>query len=220
MAAEIQSPTPLRSPTSLPIPPRERARHARRQLLLEAAEQVFAERGFAGATMAEIASRAGYSAANLYNVFENKEALFSEVLSSSAELVLEFTRKACQSDAGFEKSLDQLIDAVLEFVAEHRGFFVILTQTSPEFDWRRSPRTNEGLNIGAELDREYERLFARASERGEIPEMDPRAYSCMFRGSINSLIGRWVRTESPAEELWRNAADLRVLFKRATRLAS
>ena len=51
--------------------PRARARAARRQALLETAEAVFAERGFAGATMSEIASRAGYSAGNLYHVFED-----------------------------------------------------------------------------------------------------------------------------------------------------
>jgi len=37
-------------------PARERMREARRMALLEAAEQVFAERGFAGPTVAEIAT--------------------------------------------------------------------------------------------------------------------------------------------------------------------
>ena len=69
--------------------PRMRARAARRQGLLETAEEVFAERGFAGATMAEIASRAGYSAGNLYNVFDGKDALFAEVLTTRGDQILE-----------------------------------------------------------------------------------------------------------------------------------
>jgi AcrR family transcriptional regulator len=208
------------SPSST-IPPRERARHARRQLLLEAAESVFAERGFAGATMAEIASRAGYSAANLYNVFENKEALFGEVIGSSAQLVLDFTRKATHSNDGFEKSLDQLIDAILHFVADHRGFFVILSQSSPEFDWRQ-PKQEEGArpNVGEMLTRENELLFTRAIERGQILPADPSAYSSIFRGAINSYIARWVREDGTTADLWEDAKDLRLLLKRCAGLRS
>jgi AcrR family transcriptional regulator len=67
-------------------PARERIREARRLAVVEAAEQVFAERGFAGATVAEIAARAGYSAGNLYNVFEGKEALFHAVVAARSGL--------------------------------------------------------------------------------------------------------------------------------------
>jgi AcrR family transcriptional regulator len=203
------------------IPPRERARHARRQLLLESAEAVFAERGFAGATMAEIASRAGYSAANLYNVFENKEALFGEVLGSSAQLVLDFTRKAARSTEGFEHSIDQLIDSILHFVAEHRGFFVILSQSSPEFDWRQ-PKHEEGgpPNVGEILTRENELMYKRAVERGEILPASPSAYSAIFRGAINSHIARWVREDGTTEDLWNGAKDLRVLLKRCAGVPS
>ena len=76
---------PAPRPPVVPGAPRSRVRAARRQALLEAAEDVFAERGFSRATMAEIAARAGYSAGNLYNVFAGKEALFSEVLTSRAD---------------------------------------------------------------------------------------------------------------------------------------
>ena len=51
----IQSPMTSRSV----ILGRERVRNALREALLEAAEQVFAEEGFEGATMAAIAARAG-----------------------------------------------------------------------------------------------------------------------------------------------------------------
>jgi AcrR family transcriptional regulator len=53
----------------------------RRERLIAAAEEVFARRGYAGATIAEIARAAGVSAANVYLYFENKDALFYEVFS-------------------------------------------------------------------------------------------------------------------------------------------
>ena len=48
--------------------------------MLSAAEQVFAESGYSGATMASIAQRAGISTGNIYRYFDNKEALFSAIL--------------------------------------------------------------------------------------------------------------------------------------------
>jgi AcrR family transcriptional regulator len=52
-----------------------------RARLLAQAEQLFAEAGYQGATMAAIAERAGLSTGNTYRYFANKDALFYEVVS-------------------------------------------------------------------------------------------------------------------------------------------
>jgi AcrR family transcriptional regulator len=51
-----------------------------RRLLLEAAEEVFRERGFSGATVEEITARAGFSRGAFYSNFESREQLFIELL--------------------------------------------------------------------------------------------------------------------------------------------
>ena len=48
--------------------------------ILDAAEELFAERGFAGAAVRDIATRAGLNAGSLYNHFESKQALYEAVL--------------------------------------------------------------------------------------------------------------------------------------------
>ena len=50
------------------------------RLLLEAAEAIFAEHGFSGATTAAIAKRAGVPKANLHYYFPTKEALYRAVV--------------------------------------------------------------------------------------------------------------------------------------------
>ena len=64
---------------------REESRARTRSLLVEAAGQVFAERGFTGASVEEIAGRAGYSRGAFYSNFESKEDLFLAVLDASIE---------------------------------------------------------------------------------------------------------------------------------------
>lgn len=57
-----------------------RIRRANEALLLDAAEAVFAESGFAGASTAAIAARAGLPKANLHYYFGTKEAIYRAVL--------------------------------------------------------------------------------------------------------------------------------------------
>lgn len=63
--------------------PRQRRKEARPGELLEAALDVFVEKGFAAARLDEIALRAGVSKGTLYLYFENKEALLKAVVQES-----------------------------------------------------------------------------------------------------------------------------------------
>ncbi|MBO2447699.1 TetR/AcrR family transcriptional regulator [Actinomadura barringtoniae] len=58
---------------------RERRRDHTRSLLLDAAEEVFAEKGFAQATLDDIAYAAGFTKGAIYKHFGTKEDLFLEV---------------------------------------------------------------------------------------------------------------------------------------------
>ena len=60
--------------------PRPTVREENERALLEAAEWVFAEQGFAGATTAAIAQRAGLPKANLHYYFATKERLYRSVI--------------------------------------------------------------------------------------------------------------------------------------------
>ncbi|MDI4236491.1 helix-turn-helix domain containing protein [Bradyrhizobium sp. Arg237L] len=62
---------------------REAVSGHKRELILCAAKQVFAEEGLEGASLRAIAVRAGYTPAALYFHFESKEAIYAEVLKAS-----------------------------------------------------------------------------------------------------------------------------------------
>jgi AcrR family transcriptional regulator len=55
----------------------------KRELILDAAKQVFADEGLEGASLRAIATRAGYTPAALYFHFESKEEIYAEVLRAS-----------------------------------------------------------------------------------------------------------------------------------------
>lgn len=67
---------------------RTAARAENERLILEAAETVFAEYGFRGATTGQIADRAGIPKANLHYYFPTKEALYRQVVENIFQIWL------------------------------------------------------------------------------------------------------------------------------------
>jgi AcrR family transcriptional regulator len=84
-------------------PPAGDAGPPTRDLLLDAAAGVFAERGYAGASVDRIAAAAGLSKGTFYWHFDSKEALFlalvDERIDAPARLLMDVTRTAPAGDA-------------------------------------------------------------------------------------------------------------------------
>ncbi|MET7799939.1 TetR/AcrR family transcriptional regulator [Streptomyces decoyicus] len=89
--------TPKRRPT------RAEAKARTRQLLLDAAARTCARKGFAGASVEEIAEAAGFSIGAVYSNFGSKERLFVELLRERAsEHVSRATRIVADAQAGVD----------------------------------------------------------------------------------------------------------------------
>ncbi|WP_201833830.1 TetR/AcrR family transcriptional regulator [Microvirga zambiensis] len=61
---------------------------SRREILLQAAAEVFFEQGYAATSIDAIIERAGGSKRNIYSEFGNKEGLFSAIVTENADRVL------------------------------------------------------------------------------------------------------------------------------------
>lgn len=77
---------------------------ARRQSILVAATKLFAQKGIAAATMAEIAAEAGISPGAIYRYFENKDELARGCMDESAEAI----KHAWENPSSVELPFDEL----------------------------------------------------------------------------------------------------------------
>ncbi len=88
-----------------------------KRLILEAAEAVFAETGFKGATTAAIAARAGVPKANLHYYFPTKEELYRSVIERVLTAWLAAASSFDQSDDPSE-ALARYIGAKMDLARE------------------------------------------------------------------------------------------------------
>ncbi|MBC7146532.1 MAG: TetR family transcriptional regulator C-terminal domain-containing protein [Thioclava marina] len=97
---------------------RAEARRATEDAILKAAETVFAEAGFGGATMQLIADMAGLPKANLHYYFETKEALYRRVVERIFNIWLE-AADVFDAAAGPAEGIGAYIDAKMEISRRH-----------------------------------------------------------------------------------------------------
>ncbi|WP_026035980.1 TetR/AcrR family transcriptional regulator [Cupriavidus sp. BIS7] len=86
--------------------------------ILRAAEHVFARAGFAGATMSDIALRAGMPKSNLHYYFRTKQALYRAVLAHTLQLWLSET-DIISVDRAPRVALEHYIRAKMRLSASH-----------------------------------------------------------------------------------------------------
>lgn len=97
---------------------REANRKANEEAILKAAETVFAEAGFGGATMQVIATMAGLPKANLHYYFATKEDLYRKVVERIFLIWLD-AATAMDEAAGPAEGIAAYIDAKMEISRRH-----------------------------------------------------------------------------------------------------
>lgn len=116
-----------------PVAPPARVRMTgteRRQQLLKVARELFAEKGFDGASIEEIAHRANVSKPIVYEHFGGKEGIYAVVVDRETQLLLD--RMVSTLHGGHPRvMLEQAAIALLSYVEDSHDGFRILVRDSP-----------------------------------------------------------------------------------------
>lgn len=172
------------------VPPRERV-HA-------AATRLFAERGFAGSSLRDLAKESGLSLAGLYHHFESKDQLLYELQRDAYERLMQ-PLGSMPADADPLKKLEALVQNHLRFFAADITGMKVLSHEGEALSGdlgdrvRRMRRKyyNHFLGIVTELLRVYRR-----------PDLSPRVATMTLFGMIN-WIYTWYKpaTDGPPNTL-------------------
>lgn len=102
---------------------------SRRQDILAASKQVFADKGYHATTIADIARRAGLSYGSIYWYYESKEALFHELMSAEAAALRQHISTAvaaARSESATAASVQAAVAATIEFYDADRALVKLL----------------------------------------------------------------------------------------------
>jgi AcrR family transcriptional regulator len=185
-------------PSLTPRGERTRAR------LLEAAEAVFAERGFDEASIVQITQRAGVAMGTFYLYFPSKQAIFHELVldlnhrlrADIASSIAGLTRRAEIERAGFR--------AFFDFTRRHPGLYRIIR--SAEFVDRDAFETHYTRLAAGYIDG-----LRAAMDAGEFRETDPTTLAYVLMGVAEIIGMRWIlwRPEGKvSEELLDEVMDI------------
>lgn len=170
---------------------------ATRAALLDAAEQVFLERGVSSTTLEQIARRAGVTRGAIYWHFKDKTDLFSAMLDRVQLPFAEFADRYRQRDGGEDplgtlQSICRLALARLEESETYRNVYDILLNRC-EFATDLNPVYERQLRIQNENLYAAQSDFERAGELGQLrPSVEPRIAATALFALMHGLYVSWL----------------------------
>ena len=168
---------------------RAESRARTRGLLLDAAARTFARKGYAGASVEEIAEAAGFSIGALYSNFANKEDLFLELCAAyNADRIAEAAGVLTEQEAGTQEGVNALGQVLIDAADKDTDFALL----QAEF-WLYAARNPHALEAMASQLRKprvaLEQLVAGALVDGDAPpEASPAAVAVIVAALFDGLV--------------------------------
>jgi AcrR family transcriptional regulator len=168
-------------------------RDVRARQLLELAEALFAERGYAGSSMDELARRAGVTKPVVYELFGSKEGLFGACVDRSIERLAAGIAEAVRAETDPEARLRAGGLAFLRFAATNRVAWDLMAMGG------RFAAQAERVRAGqAELIRELMAEMARPDVGARELDAAAHAVNAAYEGVAHWM---WAHPDVPIEEL-------------------
>jgi AcrR family transcriptional regulator len=167
-------------------------RAVRERQLVELGEELFAERGFAKASMDELARRAGVTKPVIYELFGSKEGLFEACLEGLALRLAESIAGAARAEQDPEARLRAGGLAFLRFASENRVAYELL------YEGRFSEAASRVRRRQAALILELMREMAPEGVDARELEMAANAVNSAYEGVAHWM---WDHPEIDVEQL-------------------
>jgi AcrR family transcriptional regulator len=165
----------------------------RREQLIEIARGLFAERGFEGTSIEEIAARAEVSKPVVYEHFGGKEGLYAVVVDREVRRLLDMMRESLRGGAA-RALLEQAAMALLDYVEASSDGFRILVRDSPV-----GSASGSFISIISDVASRVEHILVEEfRSRGFDPQHAPM-YAQMLVGMVGTTGQWWLDARQPAK---------------------
>lgn len=181
------------------IPARELGRReARRALhqevsraqILDAAEEIFASKGYYEATIKEIAQLAEFSVGAVYSFFETKDDLFVQIYLRRGDEFMEGMRTVMRQKAAPRQQMHRLADYQINFFREHPNFGRLYLRSSAVALGDIESKINELVSDRyAEAMKLQRDMFRTGQRDGTFRPGDPLVVAHLFSAMVSAFQG-------------------------------
>lgn len=194
--------------------PRHEAREARndvyRQHIVEAAERVFAERGFEAAKVQDISKLAGLSMGTIYAIFPSKEDLFGGILAERGRELLQLARDIAAQKQPPRAALRALSAAYITYFLAHPDFLRMHLRDGTSWVLGPAPGTDSRVQLWKDIHDLQADIFLRGIRAGVFVDEDPGYLAKLYSAMDQVLLADWVASGMTAqrEQLVERLQDL------------
>jgi AcrR family transcriptional regulator len=161
-----------------------RRKEARPGEIVDAALEVFAEKGFAAAKLDDIARKAGISKATLYLYFDTKDEIFRAVAQSEVASLMEALERQVEgADAPFAEIAPRLLARAVAMMKGDRVPAIARMVIGESRNFPDLARIWHD-DVVARVIGIVTGMIARAQARGEVAPGDPRLYAFSLMGPM------------------------------------
>ena len=169
----------------------------RRRQILDAAIRVFAEQGYNGCRVSDIADEAGVAYGLVYHYFKSKDQVMNELFLERWSLLLAATEEV---DARTDMTPREKLAAVAGFIIDSyqhdpdlmKVIIVEVTRAANSFGRTHMPEINRAYEMIA-------KIVSDGQKNGAFrTDVDPTFASMWFYGAIEQLLSGWVFELIPA----------------------
>src|SRR5581483_10166424 len=183
--------------------PRDEARRARndvyRQHILEAAERVFAERGFEAAKVQEISALAGLSMGTIYAIFPGKTELHRALLEERGRELHALVHDVAARRLPPREALDALIGLYIDWFVAHPHFLRMHLRSGAS--WALGPASASAVQVRhwTEIHALQADIFHRGVKARVFVDEDPAYLARLFSVMDQVLLADWVASGMKAD---------------------
>lgn len=146
---------------------KEREQQFRLNLILDAAEEVFAETSFAGASVEAIAQRAEISVGTLYNMFRSKEDVYRALVSRAQNNFFDHVEERVAEARGPLEKVHAVVGYYFEHFHRYQRQFRLYVSATNGFQWElRNKLADEALQRQAEFHKHLTDLCQQGMDEG------------------------------------------------------
>lgn len=175
---------------------RTRDKEATRRRLLDAAETVFADKGYHGAAVDDIIQASDSSKGGFYFHFLNKEAIFLALIDALTPKLEAAVDSAISAEPDPVAQLDAALRIALETFTRHRRLSKILLVEAVGLGHGFDEKL---MQVRGRFSAMIQRRLDLAVQAGRIPPMDTETVAWAWFGAINEIVVRWLITGQPEQ---------------------